>query len=228
MAQTDGNRAISAEVLHIQLLLPDRITVKYRSICKKHAKLHLLNQIVQRHQLFRVNEFLSVRILAINSVWEDDDVLDEVLAAQNCIILSTTRILFVSYDGSNSCSRTYRETNERINPGTHRKHKQINREEIYPDKQCIISVLKQKIIAEDKFINKIANSITNGLNQDLTDFRGNGIDSMRSAPFTMSAGIILQSDMGGGKTTLLRTLHELYGTKRSKLFSSKGLVGMNK
>ena len=92
--------------------------------------------------------------------------------------------------------------------------------------------MKTKIIAEDILIRQISNSIVIGLKRDQLNFsskdNGKVNDTRRGVSFSIPTGIILQSDLGGGKTALLKTLYELYGSKRSYLFSSKNLVGKNK
>ena len=232
----------TVDTLHVQLQLPNRVSQKYRRVCKEHAKLYLLNHTVQMHQVFRVNEFISIKIMSIRLKLQGDGVQDYSSSDLKGIILTTTRILFSSNDSSSLCrkgpqldhdSSVQRSSvGKDTSDGTSRKCKLALCDDDYPNKERIFTFMKTKIIAEDILIRQIANSIVIGLKRDQLNFcskdNGKVNDTRRGVSFSIPTGIILQSDLGGGKTALLKTLYELYGSKRSYLFSSKNLVGKNK
>ena len=226
------------DTLHVQLQLPNRVAQRYRRVCKEHAKLYLLNQTVHTHQQLKVNEFISIKIMSIKFECQGHDVQDNSRDLKG-IILGTTRILFSSIDGClegnqldsdapiQRCS-VDKETSE----WTSRKYRLALCDNYYPDKVRIFTTLKTRMIAEDNLMRQIAKSIVSGLRRDQSDFcckgKGKANDTRGGVSFSIPTGIVLQSDLGGGKTTMLKILYELYGRKRSYFLSSKNLVGKNK
>ena len=226
------------DTLHVQLQLPNRVAQKYRRVCKEHAKLYLLNQTVHTHQLIRVNEFIGIKIMLIKFECRGHDVQDNSRDLKG-IIISTTRILFSSIDACLKGNQLDRDApiqrcsvDKQTREGASRKYRSALCDDYYPNKERIFTILKTQMIAEDILIRQIAKSVVSGLRRDQSDFyckgKGKASDTRGDVSFSIPTGIVLQSDLGGGKTTLLKILYELYGSKRSYLFSSRNLVGKNK
>lgn len=120
MADTKPQPVLSADILLVQLLVPDKISSRYRNICKKHAKLQLLNRVVSHGETLILNEFLSLKIVSVKAVEDgtqgikarNNDGLrnqkggnagnelrcDDVLLDRKFVVSTTTRILFLSDD----------------------------------------------------------------------------------------------------------------------------------
>ena len=345
----DADSTLVAEVLLIELLLPDKISSQYRLICKKHAKVYLLNRIVQIHDVIRLNEFLGMRIewvrhdgegkqgkegnggneikmkeTAVRNKREGVEIKDtmerevtnkvnnnEAITGQYYLISTSTRIMFRNdssnnystinpairggaeggessttvgnevdkrYTGVSASSGEKMTNNDPIQNNTSNdeknNNKTISNKTIYrnnqnKEKRRILIELKNGILAEDKFLISVRNQLVQGLselslgrsnypinipvncpinqrsydpsnnknnkntantttscNEPLYDSITN--PSYKSAPFNMTAGMVIRGDTGAGKTRLLRALYGIFGTDRCVMMSAKTLSGKNR
>lgn len=83
------------------------------------------------------------------------------------------------------------------------------------NKQQLSGMLQSKLVASRCFFDSIAEFIVSAI----------GRNSITS---TLRTGILIKSDIGGGKSTLLKALHEIYGGVKSHRFHFKELQGRNR
>ena len=238
---TEGThyQPLPAEVIVVHLLLPDKVAIKYNKICKKFTKVFLLNHTVQKHQIILVNDFLSVKILTARPVLERIPVTSDSIY----LVVPATRIRFMREANLPSKNRIQStqmkvisakadsggndETTSKGSAAFNHENEEVPYvRDTYPDKTRLIAHLEHKVIAEKKLIRSLVDSIISGLTTENIQCQGNNVRDCTSISST--TGVILQSVIGGGKTTLLEALHEVYGANRSCLFRSKELVGKNR
>jgi hypothetical protein len=83
------------------------------------------------------------------------------------------------------------------------------------DKHQLSKMLQSRLVASRDFLDSIADSVVSGIGSNLLSSK-------------MKTGILIQSDIGGGKSTLLKALHEIYGGVKSHRFNFRELQGKNR
>jgi hypothetical protein len=87
--------------------------------------------------------------------------------------------------------------------------------ESYPNQDQVLSSFQSRIIATGLFSSSVLKEVSFGLKR-------------KEISLCLSAGILIQSGIGGGKSTLLRALYEAYGESRSHYLNCRELIGKSK
>lgn len=242
----------TAKSVRVQLQLLSSDSGRCRVTCKKFAKIFLSNRRIHRNQILEVSDFLCVRIMSIEGVGSSSTHhYKELVTAQLYFISSSTKILFVKdksfvsddrYDGTvsniveikhhaiSSCGESFLSS----------ENEELCHRDSVPQRGDILLKLKSRIIAGKKFFSAIANAIVyavpstkgsafNKAADSRTHFLSNVANKLEmSESLHTTAGIIVESDIGGGKSLLLQTIFEIYGPKRSRLMSCRNLISKNR
>jgi hypothetical protein len=83
------------------------------------------------------------------------------------------------------------------------------------DKHQLSKMLQSRLVVSRALLDSIADSVVSGIGDNLLSSK-------------MKIGILIQSDIGGGKSTLLKALHETYGGVKSHRLNFKEFQGRNR
>ena len=252
MNEESVSEAVTAESVRVQLQLSSSVSGNCRITCKKFAKIFLSNRRIQLNQVLEVTDFLCVQIKSIEAADSSSTVCcNELATAALYFISSSTKIIFVRngsfslddrFDGTENNSVVIKHsaiisTEESDLPS---RNETLCFRNSYPQRKEILLKLGNGIIAGKKFFNAIANAIIYAVpsrkDSALTDavdnrtlFLSNAASKLEmSSSLHSTAGIIVESDIGGGKSLLLQTIFEIYGHKKSRLISCRNLVSKNR
>lgn len=253
---TITSNIITADVVYMHLASRG-LSLKYQTTFKKLVRIHLLNSIVTVNQVIQINQFLHAQVIYVksnknhntentNSNMQNMETsynsmqtreLEQVEQKQQYIILPSSKISFKSY---NICDKTSTSMGSRVYAHPHRDE--------------IISILNSRVIASSAFLSSIVDSITSSIQDSqslsqsqhsMSKGRGNregseGNENSMSIQRTLvqtgigqtgvgkGVGIMLQSHIGGGKSTVLKALYEAYGSQNAYYLKCRELIGENR
>jgi hypothetical protein len=253
MNEERAGEVVTAKTVHVQLQLLSSVSGKCHITCKKFAKVFLSNRRIHLNQILEVSDFLCVRINSIEAAASSStNRCNELPTAERYFVSSSTKIFFVRDESFVSDDRFDGTENNSVEI----KHSAINgsgesdlpsRNQVlcphgtHPQRGEVLLKLGRRMIAGKKFFNAVANAIVYAVPLSTKDcaltnaadarthFLGNITNKLETSESSYStAGIIVESDIGGGKSLLLQTIFEIYGHKRSRLVSCRNLVSKNR
>lgn len=156
-----------------------------------------------------VRIFLLNCIITRNQILQVNQFLSVRIVSVNCE--DTDLLSLQQYVASSSTKISFRRHEHKENSGLLVKD--------IVDKQQLLGMLQSRLVASGAFFNSLA------------DFIVSGIGKKETKKIHMSntrTGILIQSDIGGGKSTLLKALHEIFGGVKSRRFNFRELEGKNR
>ena len=246
------SEVVTAKAVRVQLQQLSSVSGKCRNACKKFTKVFLSNRRIHLNQILEVSDFLYVRIKSIEVAGSSStNRCDKLATAERHFISSSTKIIFVRdghfvsddrFDGTENNSVEIKRSaiNGSGDSNLPSRNQALWSQSCHPQRGDVLLRLGRRIIAGKKFFSAVAKAIVYPVpstedcaptitSDDRTQFLSNFVNKLEMSELLHSAaGIIVESDIGGGKSLLLQTIFEIYGHKRSRLVRCRNLVSKNR